>query len=54
MKSFLTQLRSFIATLGFMLLLGGCSIFKEDDCGCPTFGSHVEDNKPKAPKHARK
>ena len=45
----LTMKKAFFKAIAFVFILGsvsalvsGCSIFKEDDCECPTFGKKME------------
>lgn len=39
------QIAGFISAIVFLLSMSGCSIFKEDDCDCPSFGKHNKINK---------
>lgn len=38
------RIKGFVLLVGFnAVILSGCSIFKEDDCECPSFGKHSQE-----------
>ncbi len=42
MKKRAKPIAGFFAAIVFFVSMSGCSIFKEDDCGCPSFGQQNE------------
>ena len=54
MKKHRPKIAWLIGTVSLLFALNGCSIFKEDDCGCPTFGENTTHQEDSGAVHAQK